>query len=111
VGVIVTSILSIVLANTISLTEIAIIGSAGFLLIFFIVNIAAYKMRERIYARGGVLLLGIVLSGSALVTLLYHTYSTDLRAIIVFFSFIIVSIVFEFFYGRYVRGQFFERQY
>jgi amino acid transporter len=111
VGVIVTSILSIVLANTISLTEIAIIGSAGFLLIFFIVNIAAYKMRERIYARGGVLLLGIVLSGSALVTLLYHTYSTDLRASIVFFSFIIVSIVFEFFYGRYVRGQFFERQY
>jgi len=42
-GVLYTTLLSLVLANTIDLTEIAIIGSAGFLLIFFIVNISAYR--------------------------------------------------------------------
>jgi len=111
VGVIVTSLLSILLANSISLTEIAIIGSAGFLLIFFIVNIAAFKMREFIHANAVIVLTAIILSAAALVTLLYHTYRTDPRAIVVFFSFIAISILFEFFYGRYVRGQFFEREY
>ena len=110
-GVVITSLLSILLANSISLTEIAIIGSAGFLLIFFVVNIAAYKMRHFIHANGIVLLSGIVLSALALVTLLYHTYSTNPRAIIVFVSFIAISVLFEMLYGRLVRGQFFERQY
>jgi len=110
-GVVITSLLSILLANSISLTEIAIIGSAGFLLIFFVVNIAAYKMRHFIHANGIVLLSGIVLSALALVTLLYHTYSTNPRAIIVFVSFIAISVLFEMLYGRLVRGQFFEREY
>jgi len=111
VGVVVTSLLSILLANSISLTEIAIIGSAGFLLIFFIVNVAAYRMREFIGANRWILMFAIFLSFMALGTLLYHTYSTNPRAIMVFFAFIIISVVFELFYGRFVRGQFFEREY
>jgi len=110
-GVIVTSLLSIALANTISLTEIAIIGSAGFLLIFFIVNIAAYKMRGLIHAKSSILVSAIIMSALALVTLLYHTYSSNPRAIAVFVSFIVISFLFELFYGRLIRGQFFERQY
>jgi len=47
----------------------------------------------------------------ALATLLYHTYSTNPRAIMVFVSFVAVSFIFELLYGRMVRGQFFERQY
>jgi len=111
VGVVITSLLSILIANIISLKEIAIIGSAGFLLIFFIVNIAAFKMYDLIGANRAVTGLSIILSFAALLTLLYHTYSTDKIAIMVFVGFIIVSVLFELFYGRLVRGQFFERQY
>jgi len=111
VGVVITSLLSILIANTISLTEIAIIGSAGFLLIFFIVNIAAFKMYDFIGANRFVVALSIVLSLLALLTLLYHTYSTDRVAVGVFGGFIVLSVLFELFYGRLVRGQFFERQY
>jgi amino acid transporter len=110
-GVVITSLLSIFIANTISLTEIAIIGSAGFLLIFFIVNIAAFKMYDLIDANRGVVAVAIILSAMALATLLYHTYSTNPRAIMVFVSFVAVSFIFELLYGRMVRGQFFERQY
>jgi amino acid transporter len=110
-GVVITSLLSILIANTISLTEIAIIGSAGFLLIFFIVNIAAFKMYDLIDANRGVVAVAIILSAMALATLLYHTYSTNPRAIMVFVSFVAVSFIFELLYGRMVRGQFFERQY
>jgi hypothetical protein len=111
VGVVVTSLLSILLANSISLTEIAIIGSAGFLLIFFIVNVAAYKMREFIHANRWILMFSIFLSFIALITLLYHTYTTNPLAITVFTAFIVISVVFEFFYGKLIRGHFFSREY
>ena len=111
VGVIVTSFLSIVLASTIPLVDIAIIGSAGFLLIFSIVNISAYKLSDEINAHRLVLLLAILLSSLALVTLLFHTYASNPKAVFVFFTFIVIAIVFELMYGRWVRGHFMQREY
>ena len=111
VGVWVTSLLGILLANSISLTEIAIIGSAGFLLIFFVVNLSAWRMRETIHANRVVLAAGILSSALALMTLLYHTWDKNPKAIAVFIAFIVISVLFELFYGRMVRGQFFAREY
>ncbi len=105
------AILSIIIANSISLTEIAIIGSAGFLLIFTIVNFAALRLATTIAANKVILLIAFVFSGAALATLLHYTYTTNPKAIIVFFSFIVISIGFELIYGRWVRGHFFHRQY
>jgi amino acid transporter len=110
-GVIITAALSLVLANSIDLTEIAIIGSASFLLIFFLVNISAYKLAKKIEANRIVILLACLASGAALATLLFHTYSSNARAIGVFLSLIAVSLMFELFYGRLVRGHFFQRAY
>lgn len=111
VGVWVTSLLSILLANTITLTQIAIIGSAGFLLIFFVVNLSAWRMRALIGAHTFILGTGILASGLALMTLLYHTWDKDPKAVAVFVTFIVISVLFELFYGRMVRGQFFAREY
>jgi amino acid transporter len=110
-GVLYTTLLSLLLANSIDLTEIAIIGSAGFLLIFFIVNVSAYKLRKIIKANSITLFISSLFAFLALVTLLYHTYSSNPRAVIIFISFILISVVFELVYGRYVRGQFFFRRY
>jgi amino acid transporter len=110
-GVLYTTLLSLVLANTIDLTEIAIIGSAGFLLIFFIVNLSAYKLQKEIAANKFIVTLSSFFTFLALMTLLYHTYSSNPRAVVVFMSFIIISVLFELIYGRYVRGQFFFRRY
>jgi len=110
-GVLYTTVLSLILANSIDLTEIAIIGSAGFLLIFFIVNVSAYKLHHEIKASRVVLGISSLFALLALLTLLYHTYSSNPHAVIIFISFIIVSLVFELIYGRYVRGQFFFRRY
>lgn len=103
--------MSIILASTIPLSDIAIIGSAGFLLIFSIVNISAYKLATNISANKGVLMLAILLSSLALVTLLFHTYTSNPQAVFVFFTFIVMAIVFELFYGRWVRGHFMQREY
>ncbi|NOZ41567.1 MAG: amino acid permease, partial [Alphaproteobacteria bacterium] len=110
-GVLITVILSLILANSIDLAEIAIIGSASFLLIFFIVNVGACKLREDINARKGITATASVVSAVALITLLVHTFSYDSRAIAIFFSFIGISLVFETSYGRLVRKHMFHRPY
>ena len=110
-GVLYTTVLSLFLANSIDLTEISIIGSAGFLLIFFLVNISAYRLRKVIKAKPFILIFSSILSFFALSTLLYHTYFSNPKAIIVFISFILISLIFELIYGRYIRKSFFGREY
>jgi len=105
-GIVVTMILSILLANTIDLTEIAIIGSASFLLIFFIVNIAAFKTAKTIRANRFIVAVSILISGAALITLLLHTYDKNTQAVVVFIGFILIAFIFELSYGKYVRKQF-----
>ena len=110
-GVLYTTLLSLVLANTIDLTEIAIIGSASLLLIFFIVNVSAYKLKEEIKASTPILMISSVLTLLALVTLMFHTYTSNPKAVVIFMSFVIISLLFELIYGRYVRGKLFNRKY
>ncbi len=110
-GILYTTLFSLILANSIDLTEIAIIGSAGFLLIFFIVNVSAYRLKEEIQANKYILILSSLLAFLALSTLLFHTYSSNPKALIIFMGFLIISTLFELIYGRYVRGQFFNREY
>lgn len=110
-GIIITLSLSLLLANSININEIAIIGSASFLLIFFIVNISAFRLRKEIKANIFILILSSASTLMALITLIFYTYRTNQNAIFIFVSFIIVSLLFEFIYGRLIRGHIFNRKY
>lgn len=111
VGVVLTVLLSLIIANSIDLTEIATIASSGFLLIFIIVNISAYKLRYETGANIFIVIIACLLSGAALTTLLIHTFSTNTRTIVLFLLFIVVSLFFELSYGRLKRQHVFERPY
>ncbi len=110
-GVVLTTIFSLILANTIDLNSIAIIGSASFLLIFFLVNISAIKLSKIINAKRFILYISSSLSFIALVILLYHTYGSNPHSLIIFLSFIIISILFEAIYGQVYRKHLFSRKY
>ena len=110
-GVILTAFFSLIMANSINLTEIAIIGSASFLLIFFIVNIAAYKLHKKINASKMIVLVSCLVSSMALLTLLVHTFSNSPIAVGIFLSFIGISILFELVYGKIIRKHIFHRPY
>lgn len=110
-GILVIAAISLLLANTIDLTQIAIIGSAGFLLIFSVVNFSAYKLRRQIGANRAIVLFAFVASSIALLVLLYETTLTNPLAVGVFVGFIVVSALFEWFYGRMVRQHWFQRKY
>jgi amino acid transporter len=110
-GIVITAIISLLIANTINLTEIAIIGSASFLLIFALINASAFKLKKEIGGNQLVYFLALLLCVIAVMTLLIHTCQSNLRAILVFFSFIGISILFEMTYGRKLRGHFLGRRY
>ena len=110
-GVVFTVGLSLVLANSIDLNAIAIIGSASFLLVFFLVNISAYKLRKEIQANSFILLISSVLSLSALIILIFYTYKSTPNAVYIFVAFIFSSYFFELLYGRLFRGHLFGRKY
>lgn len=101
-SVLLTITLSLLLANSIDLTQIAIIGSAGFLLIFSIVNLSAYKLRVDIGGSSALFIAAFILSSFALLTLLIHTYQTDFHAFVVFMIFVLISVVFETIYQKIV---------
>jgi DMSO/TMAO reductase YedYZ heme-binding membrane subunit len=110
-GIVFTALISLIIANSIDLTEIAIIGSASFLLVFALVNASAFSLRKKIGGHPWIYLVAFLLSFLALLILLIHTYESNTRAILVFFSFIGLSILFELIYGRLVRGHFLGRSY
>ena len=110
-GVLITAAVSLLIANTIELKEIAIIGSASFLLIFALVNAAAYRLRGRIGGSGGLYLAASLLSTAALGILLLHAWEENSRALLIFGTFILLSLLFEAFYGVWVRGHFLGRRY
>ncbi len=110
-GVVFTLGLSLLIANSINLDQIAIIGSASFLLIFFIVNLSAYKLSDAIGASKVLTAISAFFTLLALGTLMMHTYSSNPKAIYIFLSFIAISVIFELLYGRIVRGHLFKRTY
>jgi len=110
ISILVTAFFSLIIANSIELTQIAIIGSASFLLIFFIVNIAALKLYKELEANRVIVFISCIVSFFALSTLLIHTYFSDKEAIVIFAVFIIFAILFEAIYGRIVRKNFLDKE-
>ncbi|MFP8965192.1 APC family permease [Pokkaliibacter sp. CJK22405] len=110
-GVLLTAGISLVIANALPLEQIAIIGSASFLLIFTLVNASAFRLRKTL--GGPVLIYGIGTLGcaAALLILLTHTYQQDPSAVAIFAGFLLISVMFELIFGSQVRGHFLGRKY
>ena len=94
-GVLITSGLSLLLANTLDLEAIAIMGSAGFLLIFAVVNSAAAKLGPQIHARRWVAAGGALACVLALAILLHQTWEDNPHALYWVFGLVAGSFVAE----------------
>ncbi len=99
-GVLVSGTLALLMANLINLTAIAIIASAGFLLIFGAVNLAASVLARETGGSRSLAILGAGVSLIALFVLLTHGYEHNPRALLVFAGFCGLAIGFELVYPR-----------
>jgi len=87
--------ISILLANIIDLSSIAVIASAWFLLIFTFVNFSALKLNYEIWANKIIVSLSSIISSLALTILILETYPKNKIAVFIFIIFIIFAIIFE----------------
>lgn len=100
VGFIITALLSIVLVNSINLQSISTAGSAGFLLIFTIVNYIGYKKYKDLNSNKYIHLFSSLLCALSFVTLLTQQYSENKTGVISALGIILSCFIFEFVYKK-----------
>ncbi len=102
-AVLLTTFLSLLLANLVDLESIAIMGSAGFLLVFAVVNAAAFKFGEKIGANRVITGIGALLCLISLVVLLVNTWRENSNAVYIFLSMLAFSLLFEWGYSKFFK--------
>ncbi len=103
-GLLITSGLTLLVANSFDLSHIATMGSSGFLVIFTAVNASAARLASKIMARRWVSITGIVVCLVALAMLIGHKITTSLQEIWVLVAMIGLSFIIEIIY-RMIAGR------
>lgn len=99
-GLLVTAILSIALVNSFNLQSISTAGSAGFLLIFAIVNFIGYKKHGELDSNKWIHLIATILCALAFLTLIFQQFSSNKMGVLISLGIIIFCFLLEFIYKR-----------
>jgi amino acid transporter len=94
-GLLITAGLALMVANLFNLDSISLMGSAGFLLIFAVVNLANAKLQTHTKSKSWLSYVGMIACFGALATLLWQRATTDPKELLVFGVLIIISILIE----------------
>ena len=106
-GLIITSLITLVIANLVDLSSISTMGSVGFLIIFAAVNAANVVLADSTGSSKWISLTGIILCISAIISLLWQSASRSPELILIPLGMIAVSLLIELLYriftGRKIR--------
>lgn len=102
IGLLITAVLTLLIANTLELESISTAGSAGFLLIFAIVNYVAFTLSKEISGKRIISLFGFLMCAIAFITLLIQQYTSNFVGVIVILSIILCCFVIEYVYKKHV---------
>ncbi|NQY07318.1 MAG: APC family permease [Flavobacteriaceae bacterium] len=100
IGLLITTILTLILVNTLELESISTAGSVGFLLIFAIVNVVGFKLAKETKSSKIVPLIGAVLCFFAMLALLIQQYSTSKIDVLIAIGIVIFSFIIEYAYKK-----------
>lgn len=103
IGLLITTIATIILVNTLELESISTAGSVGFLLIFSIVNFTGFKLSKEINGKKSIPIIGAVLCFLAMISLLIQHYSTSKTDVFIAIGIIAFSFLVEFIYKKTER--------
>ena len=95
IGLFTTTVLTLIIVNLVDLSSISVSGSAGFLLIFMLVNLVAYRKRKDVKSSAWLTLLGVVFCGAAFLGLIYQQLSTNITGVILALGLIAISFLIE----------------
>jgi amino acid transporter len=94
-GLLITSVVTLVVANLFDLSSLSTMGSAGFLLIFSGVNLANVKLSEQTKSRKIISYSGAGLCLGALVSLLWQTLGSNPQHLWIFVGMVVLSVSIE----------------
>lgn len=94
-GLLITSAVTLFVANIFDLSSLSTIGSAGFLLIFAGVNLANAKLSEQTKSIKTISYIGAGLCIGALISLLWQTITTEINHLWIFIGMIVLSVSIE----------------
>ncbi len=95
IGLLVTSIATLALANTLNLESISTTGSVGFLLIFAIVNLTGFRLAKKLNGSRIIPMFGFLACLFALGALIVQQFSANRISVIIAFSIILLCFVLE----------------
>lgn len=98
IGFLVTAVLSVALVNLFNLQSISTAGSAGFLLVFAIVNFIGYKKHKELESNKNIHLLATILCSLAFLTLIIQQFSENRIGVLTALGIIVFSFLLEFIY-------------
>lgn len=100
VGLLITSIFTLILANLLNLESIATAGSVGFLLVFALVNLSAFRLRIQINSKMIFPIIGTVLCFLALAVLLIQQFKVEFDSVLIAVLIILSCFILEFIYKK-----------
>ncbi|WOI21779.1 APC family permease [Nonlabens ulvanivorans] len=100
IGLLIIAVATLLLANLAPLESISTSGSAGFLLLFAVVNYIAFKQHKKLNANKIITLLGTILCVVALVMLIIQQSQSSLSGVIIIASIIAACFIMEYWYKR-----------
>ncbi|UOY05910.1 APC family permease [Muricauda sp. SCSIO 64092] len=100
IGLAITAVLTLIIANILDLESISTAGSIGFLLIFAMVNYVAFKKASDIKGKKAVALMATLLCLIALAALIVQQMESNLAGALIAIGIVITSFLVEFIYKR-----------
>lgn len=100
-GLLITSVATLIVTNTLNLESISIAGSIGFLLIFAMVNFTGYKLSDDIQGLKIIPFSGFILCIIALAALIVQQYGSNKTGIMIAVGIILGCFILEFIYKRF----------
>lgn len=100
IGLLITAIATLLLANTLNLESISTSGSVGFLLVFAIVNLVGFRLAKQINGNRIFPIIGFVSCVVALIALIVQQYSDNRISVIIAVSIIAACFLGEIIYKK-----------
>lgn len=105
IGLLITVVLTLLTANFLNLESISTSGSAGFLLIFAVVNYVSFKKAKKIHASKTISLMGAILSAVAFIVLIIQQSTSNLLGVSISLGIICICFVMEWIYKRKISNK------
>jgi amino acid transporter len=100
VGLMITALAALVLVNTVNLESISTAGSAGFILIFSLVNWTGFKLSKSIHGNKVIPMAGFILGLVAFLALIVQQYGSNRLGVILALSIIALCFLAEIVYKK-----------